>query len=146
VSQQINRSPEAVFPYLEEPIRWDWMREMRSERAAGATSGIGARYRVSMEEEGKPTTMELEVTELELGHRVAFRTVASTGMRWDGSFSVEPREGGTLVRSEGRIRLNGLRRLLEPLMGGEIKRGEAAELGRLKVMLEAVVSESVSES
>ena len=42
------------------------------------------------------------------------------------------------MRSTGQIRLRGIRRLFEPLMGGEVRRGEAAELSRLKAMLEGM--------
>lgn len=63
-------------------------------------------------------------------------------MRWDGVFSVEPEGTGTLVRSSGHIRLRGIRRLMEPLMRGEAARSEAAELSRLKALLEAAGGQS----
>jgi hypothetical protein len=34
------------------------------------------------------------------------------------------------------VGFKGWQRLLEPFMGGEVKRGEAAELGKLKALLE----------
>jgi hypothetical protein len=58
-------------------------------------------------------------------------------MRWDGSYAVAPAgDGSTRVIGLGQVGLKGWQRLLEPFMGGEIKRGEAAELGKLKALLE----------
>ena len=138
VSENINRSPEEVFPYLADPMRWDWMAEGRADRLTDGPTRTGTRFRYSFQQRGKPIDLEIEVTEHEPNRRVAFKTVSDSAMRWDGVFSAEPTGTGTLVRSTGQIRLRGIRRLFEPLMGGEVRRGEAAELSRLKAMLEGM--------
>ena len=138
VSENINRSPGEVFPHLEDPMRWDWMAEGRTDRLTDGPTRIGTRFRYSFELRGKPIDLDIEVTQHEANRRVAFKTVSDSAMRWDGVFSVEPGGTGTLVRNVGQIRLRGIRRLMEPLMRGEVQRSEAAELGRLKAKLEAM--------
>jgi hypothetical protein len=50
---------------------------------------------------------------------------------------VSPAEGtATRIIGSGRLMLKGWRRVMEPFMGGEVRRGEAAELRRLKDLLE----------
>ena len=55
---------------------------------------------------------------------------------WEAEVAVEPDEAGSRLSTSGTFRLHGWRRLLEPLVRGEIQRGEAAELDRLKAILE----------
>lgn len=43
VSKNINRSHGEVFPYLEDPMRWDWMGEARLDRLDDGPVRIGAR-------------------------------------------------------------------------------------------------------
>jgi hypothetical protein len=58
-------------------------------------------------------------------------------MNWDGSYEVAAAgDGATRVIGLGQVGLKGWQRLLEPFMKGEIQRGEAAELGHLKELLE----------
>lgn len=58
-------------------------------------------------------------------------------MGWDGSYSVaHAGDGATRVIGLGQVGLKGWQQLLEPFMGSEIRRGEAAELGKLKALLE----------
>lgn len=137
VSERINRAPEAIFPMLEDPARWQWMGDGSYERLPGGSGQVGTRYRASMQREGLDIDLLMEVVDHQPGRRIAFRTISGKGMRWDGSFAVEPEGQGSVVRSEGNIRLFGLRRLLEPMMTGEVRKEEQGELARLKTMVEA---------
>jgi len=58
-------------------------------------------------------------------------------MNWTGRWEVRAvDERTTEVRAEGAMHLPGLRRVLEPLMGREVRRSEEAELVKLKEILE----------
>ena len=77
-----------------------------------------------------------EVTEFEANSKMAFRTIEGP-MNWEGGYEVAADENGaTRITGWGRLGLKGWRRVLEPFMGGEVRRGEAAELRRLKDLLE----------
>jgi len=51
--------------------------------------------------------------------------------------TIQPDGAGTRLTYAGEMSLRGWRRLLEPVMGGEIRDGEAKEAIRLKELLEA---------
>ena len=68
---------------------------------------------------------------------MAFTTVSNGGIQWDGTYELNPADGGgTRVSQQGTLRFRGLWRILEPMIGAEIKRGEIAELERLKKAVE----------
>ena len=48
-----------------------------------------------------------------------------------------PSGDATEVRQDGRLTFKGLWRLIEPFVGGEIKKGEVKELEKLKAVVEA---------
>jgi hypothetical protein len=50
--------------------------------------------------------------------------------------------GGTRLSQAGQLRFRGLGRLIEPIVGAEIRNGEIKELERLKGILEAPGSAS----
>ena len=58
-----------------------------------------------------------------------FDWLATTDLEADGT--------GTRMTYAGEIRFKGVQRLLEPLIRGEVSRGEAKEAERLKALLEA---------
>ncbi len=78
----------------------------------------------------------IEVTEVEPERSIGFRTLAGP-FAWHGRWEVRAMDAGnTEVTATGTIRMFGLRRLLEPFMGGEIQKSETKELVRLRDVLE----------
>jgi hypothetical protein len=57
-------------------------------------------------------------------------------MRWASTFAVEPEGTGSRVASSGTVQFQGLLRVLQPLLAGEVQSGEEKELERLKAILE----------
>ena len=82
-------------------------------------------------------TIGLELTAVEPGRRMAFRSFSGP-IRWEGGYSLNGSpSGGTDISQEGQLTFTGLWRLLEPIVGAEISRGEVKELERLKAVVEA---------
>lgn len=68
---------------------------------------------------------------------LGYKTVSQGPMTWLGEFRLHAKgSASTTVTAQGEIHLRGLWRLAEPLLAGEVRRGEAAELERLKRILE----------
>jgi hypothetical protein len=78
----------------------------------------------------------LELSKVEPGRVLAFKSFSGP-IRWDGEYRLESTEGGaTVVSQEGRLAFSGAWRLIEPLVGAEISRGEIKELEKLKSVVE----------
>ena len=58
---------------------------------------------------------------------------------WDGEYRLEPAadRAATRLSQQGTLRFHGLWRLVEPIIGAEIRRNEIKELEKLKVLVEA---------
>ncbi len=130
----VDRPANDVFSFVADITRHpSWM---GGTGAAAMTDGpvqAGYRYRYQSEE----GELELEVTDFQPGRSFSARTVSGP-FRWAGTFEVEPDgDRRSRVRSSGSVRLTGIRRILEPFMGGEVRRREHEELVRLKALAEA---------
>lgn len=129
----VDRPAADVFPYLADIHAYpQWMGGNRAEPISDGPMRTGYRYRY-FTDEGE---FDMEVTDLQPGRGITARSISGP-FRWAGTFSVvDEGEGRSRVTSEGSIRLGGIRRLMEPLAGGEVRRGEQAELDRLKALAE----------
>lgn len=133
----IDRPAEAVFPYLVEPAKQDLWSDVPMRRLSGGALRVGSRMELTLGSGPLKATLVLEVTELVQARRLTYGTVSGP-IDWDGEYRLAPTpSGGTEVAQEGRLRFKGLWRLVEPLAGAEISRGEVAELERLKTAVEA---------
>ena len=132
----IARPPRAVFDALLDracipggPI---WSMSLSTVRARPRSEQ--SRFRLS---KGPIKGMlDMELTELDPDHRVVFRVTHPT-LDWVAVSTLVPAGTGTRLTYAGDLRLRGWRRLLEPLVGREVRRGEAGEALRLKALLEA---------
>ena len=99
---------------------------------------VGSRMRLTFGKAPLRTSLTLEFAALEPGQRIAFRTVSEGGIQWTGEYRLAPTADGTGTRlaQEGTLEFRGAWRLVEPLIGAEIRRGEIAELEKLKAVLE----------
>lgn len=78
----------------------------------------------------------LELSRVEHGRVLAFRSFSGP-IRWDGEYRLATTDSGeTVVSQEGRLAFSGVWRLIEPLVAGEISRGEIKELEKLKTVVE----------
>src|SRR4029453_17190751 len=78
----------------------------------------------------------MEILALEPGRSVDMR-IDGPSLRWISNVTLEPEANGTLMTYAGDISLLGWRRVLEPLMAGEARAGEAKEAERFKQLLES---------
>jgi hypothetical protein len=105
---------------------------------SGGPLALGAQIVSSLRLGPSTTKLTFEVSALETNRRLGWRTTAKGPLDWDAEYLCEPLgDGTTRVTSVGSIRLNGALRLLEPMMAGEVRSGEAKELVRLKELIES---------
>lgn len=137
VEETINRPVRDVFPYVGDPALYaKWMDVSDVRVTTPGAVGVGSSAEGLMKFGSRMAPFAWEVTAYEEGSSLAFRTTEGP-MNWTGSFEVSPADGAaTRIIGSGRVSLKGWQRLLEPFMGGEVRRGEAAELRRLKDLLE----------
>jgi len=131
----VARPPEVVFPYLVEPTRQALWSDVPMRQLTDGPLGAGSRMEVSFGMGPIKAVVGLELTAVEPGVRMAFRSFSGP-IRWDGEYRLKPSASGTELSQEGRLTFTGLWRLIEPIAGAEIKQGEIKELERLKAAVE----------
>lgn len=136
--QTINRPVADVFPYVADPTLYPrWMPVSEVRVATPGDTRVGATAQMQMKMGARSAAFTWEVTEYESNARIGFRTTEGP-MGWEGTFTLQPiGEGATRIVGSGSIRPKGWQRLMAPFMRGEVQRGEAAELARLKELLES---------
>lgn len=132
----IARPPREVFDTLLDPERYaQWTDMVHLSLDTADRPKVGTRGRFRLTKGPIKGMLDFEVTELEPDRRVVFR-VTHPSLDWRSVAALEPAGTGTRMTYAGEIRLHGWRRLLEPLVAGEVRRGEAGEAQRLKELLE----------
>lgn len=132
----IRRPPAEVFPYFVDPARQGQWSDVPMRRLTDGPFGAGTRMEVSFGKGLLAARIGLEITALEPERRMAW-TSFSGPIRWEGEYRLEPSGAGTIVSQAGSLAFSGLWRILEPIVGAEIKAGEEKELERLKALVEA---------
>jgi uncharacterized protein YndB with AHSA1/START domain len=113
---------------------WTDMREVRPEETGPVRVGSAGTFRMPKGPFKGP--IRYEAMTVDADRRVVYR-MTHPAFEWAAEIAVEPDVAGSRLSTSGTFRLRGWRRLLEPMVRGEIQRGEAAELDRLKAILEA---------
>jgi uncharacterized protein YndB with AHSA1/START domain len=132
---EIARPPEEVFRYLIEPPRQAHWSDVPMRQLTDGELGSGSRMEVVFGMGPIKARIGLELTDVDGPHRMAFRSFSGP-IGWDGEYLLTPTPAGTRLSQTGQLEFRGLWRLLEPLAGAEISRGEVKELERLKVVAE----------
>jgi Polyketide cyclase / dehydrase and lipid transport len=134
----IARAPGEVFPYLVERERQALWSDVPMTPLTEGPLRAGSRMRLTFGKGPLSASLTLEMTAIDVNERTAFTTVSQGGIQWDGEYRLVPSAEGTGTRlsQQGTLRFMGLWRLAEPIVGAEIRRGEIAELERLKAVLE----------
>jgi uncharacterized protein YndB with AHSA1/START domain len=133
----IDRPPRAVFEALLDPERyakWTPMTDMAFED--DGPRRVGQRGHFRMNEGPIKGRLEMEIVELEPDRKVSFR-VQHPSLDWLAVNTIQADGAGSRLTYAGELSFRGPMRLMEPFMSGEIRRGEAGEALRLKVLLEA---------
>jgi hypothetical protein len=135
---QVARPPDVVYPWivdLDKQAQWS---DVQMQLLSPAPLRAGSRMQLTF---GKPpmrATLVLEITARDEGRRFAWTTVGKGPISWDGEYRLEPAgASGTRLSQAGTLRFHGLWRLLEPIVGAEIRANEVKELEKLKGLVEA---------
>ena len=98
-------------------------------------SGIGARYAQGVKGPGgRRIPADIEITELTPSETIAFQTVTGP-VRPRGRYQLTVVDGGTRVRFELEADVNGLKRLIAPMVQKSMNK-EVGQLDRLKRVIE----------
>jgi hypothetical protein len=99
--------------------------------------GTGSRFEVAFGMGPVKARIVLELSAVETDRLMAFRTLSGP-IDWTGEYRLAPGSaGGTELSQSGTLRFSGLWRLVEPIVGAEIKSGEIKELEKLRAVAEA---------
>lgn len=132
----INRSVSEVFAYLsdfENVPKWNYA-ITRTQKTSEGPVGVGTTYAQSRSIP-RPSEEAFEVITYELGRRLAIRGDIGP---FHGviEYELEPVEGGTRVVNRVALEARGIARLAAPLAAGSVRDAVAANLGKLKELLE----------
>ena len=137
--QTIARPAHEIWAYaadiLEHP---KWMAVTDPRILSGSSTQVGSRAREVLKVGIRRYDVELEVSAADPGRKIAWRPVA--GAPFDGELTLEldqVTDSETRASYFGWLQVKGLWRLLGPLLAMEAGRGPAAELRRLKQLMES---------
>jgi uncharacterized membrane protein len=137
--QTIDRSADEIWAFASDITRHpEWMGVMDAVVVSGRSQEVGAIGRETVRMGPRRFVAEFVVSESSPGRVIAWRVGGRTPIVGEARLELDAAgPNSTRVRWSGGFSMTGLWRLLEPLMAGEIRAGEAAELVRLKTALEA---------
>jgi uncharacterized protein YndB with AHSA1/START domain len=135
IETPIARDAADVFGYVTDPeLLPTWQTNTVSSVPDGPMA-VGTRLReVHRAPGGKELASVVEVTEYEPGRAFALHVVEGTPV--DLRITLEPGDGGTLMRFHAFGRLTGLMRLAQPLLRRVLRRQFAQQCETLKRLLE----------
>ena len=133
----IERPPADVFAVLLDGPRYGEWTEMQQTRFDGPGSPrIGTRGSFVFPKGLLKGNYDMEITALEPDRQLEFN-VTGPAVLWKAVMGLDPKGGHTELTYAGEVSMRGWRRLFEPLMAGEVRKGEAREAEQLKALLEA---------
>jgi uncharacterized protein YndB with AHSA1/START domain len=133
----INRSPSEVFDaLLDADLYSKWSPMADVEFDGGGRPSVGTTGRFRMTEGPFKGMLEMRIAELDPARRLVFN-VTHPAADWTAISTVAPEGNGTRLTYAGELAFKGWRRLIEPLVAGEVRKGEAKEAMQLKALLEA---------
>ncbi|HSK94055.1 MAG TPA: SRPBCC family protein [Candidatus Angelobacter sp.] len=139
----IKRSPGTVFAFLAQVEAYpQWQREAGIVEVTKDAEGpirLGSTFSMQRAAGGRTATIDCEVTGFDHGERFAFHSIDSGGFVGDFVTTLKAGgSGGTDLQWNADLRgPNLLYRLLGPLIARSLRRSAAADLPRLKALLES---------
>lgn len=129
-------APEPAFAFVADfanAMQWD-PGVATSERIDSGPVGVGARYRLGVRLGGRVAPMEYRITIFEPSRRVVLVGEGS-GVSAVDEIRFTPSGTGTRIDYTADIRLGGLLRLVQPLLGGQFARiGREALVGMQRTL------------
>ena len=143
----IDRPADEVYAYVVDLDRWP---EWRSDVVGGEllTEGpmrVGTQARGIGKILGRPFTIDVEVTALEPAVRFGYRPIKGP-LKTNNLYTFETQAGGTLVVLTDDIGLNGIFKVLLPVMPALVRSGYRKNLAGLKAALEAQPTQLADEA
>ena len=132
----IQRSTHEVFEYLahfENVPEWNYA-IVETQKTSDGPVGVGTTYRQTRSRPS-PSEETFEVTQFEPDHRLAIRGDLGP---FDGTltYDLESVPGGTKITNSADLQAHGLLKIAAPLASGRVGDAVAANLQRLKEILE----------
>ena len=132
---EIHRPPAEVFAFLADGSNDRLWRSGVLDVRLRSGHGAGAVYEQGVKGPfGRRVAADYEVTRYEPDRRLAFRAIAGP-VRPEGSYELEPVDGGTRVTFSLRCSPRGLARLMTPMVANTM-RSEVGQLANLRATLE----------
>lgn len=139
-SIEIDRRPEDVFAYLDQPERHgEWQTAITSAHVeTGGPVGVGTRVREMRKIGGREQDTSYEITEHDPPRRSAFRGIVGP-VRPVGTVTVEPAGDGSRARVSVKFDLigHGFGKLIAPIARMQARREIPETQERLKARLES---------
>jgi uncharacterized membrane protein len=131
----IGRPTAEVFAFLADGTNDRQWRSGVLDISRKSGSGQGAIYTQGVKGPfGRRVPADYEVTDFEPDQRIAFRAIAGP-VRPEGSYVLEPSNGGSRVTFSLRCSPSGFAKLMTPMVARTM-RSEVAQLDRLREVLE----------
>jgi carbon monoxide dehydrogenase subunit G len=111
-----------------------------AERLDQGAIGVGSRFRLGVRMLGRVSPMEYRITALDPDRRVVFEGVGS-GIRAVDEIRFEATAAGTAIDYTADIRLGGVLRLVQPLLGGTLEKIATAGLDGMRERLNRIADE-----
>ena len=134
----INRAPGDVFEYVANIENFPaWQDVEEAAYTSEGPPGVGSTWRVRVKVLPMwKARFSGRITGYDPPHKASFESGEGAPFAAGGSYSLEPIEGGTNLTFDGTVRMRGLLKLIEPLVGTSFRKQSAAELRKLKEVLE----------
>ena len=138
---KINRPVEQVFAWLtnaENQAKFD-KSSLKMDALTPGPWRAGTQFRELRDLGGRKTEVLSEIAELEPNRRFVIRS--KTGPEWLGIWLFESEGNGTRLRWTGQMRMKGFGRLLEPLIGRQMRAQINQQFGQLPSIIEPDIPE-----
>jgi len=115
---------EEVYAYLVDfNNQPEWRFDvLSSELVSGERGTVGARYRQKIMQGRRASTSDVELDQAERPAEVSFRTLDSGPVTVSGSWHITSKDQGSEVVCDVIIETSGLMRLVEPMMGPQLRK------------------------
>jgi len=138
---RVNRPVDKVFAWLTDASnqgKFD-KSSLRMELLTPGPWRSGSQFRELRNLGGRKTEVLSEIADLELKKRFVIRS--KTGPGWLGTWMFEPDGTGTKLHWTGQLSMKGFARLLEPLIGKQMRSQIDQQFSGLPKLIEAEISE-----
>ena len=135
----VNRPLDKVFAWLTNPqnqAKFDTS-SLEMELLTSAPWQAGSQFREVRNLGGRKTEVFSEITEFEADRLFVIRS--KTGPDWLGTWRFEPEGTGTRLRWTGQMSMKGFARLLEPLIGSQMRPQIDQQFSALPALIESEI-------